>query len=99
MLDNKEELELAKEITEEQFEPIEPISAFRKRIDKLMNEEKELDMLKLERRELEVRLNTLKEKQRIEELKNKLDTHVEVREDGKIWCDDCRKYEDPSHFD
>ena len=88
---NKKELELAQEITEEQFEPIEPISNFRKRIDKLMNEEKEVDMLRLERRELEVRLNKIKEQKRIEELKNKLD--------GKIWCDDCSEWEDPNHFD
>ena len=91
MLDNKDELELAQDITQEQFEPIEPISNFRKRIDKLMNDEKELDMIRLERRELEVRLNTIKEKQRIEELKNKLD--------GKIWCDDCNEWVDPSHFE
>jgi len=91
LLDNREELELAKDITEEQFEPIEPISQFRKRIDKLMNEEKELDMLKLEARELECQLNTIKEKKRIEELKNKLD--------GKIYCDDCHKWVEPSHFD
>ena len=91
MLDNKEELELAKEITEEQFEPIEPISAYRKRFEKLMNEEKQLDMLKLEARELQVRLDTIKEKKRIEDLRNKLD--------GKIFCDDCQKWVDPSHFD
>ena len=91
MINNKDELELAKEITEEQFEPIEPISAFRKRFEKLMNEEKELDMLKLEARELQVRLDKIKEKKRIEDLKNKLD--------GKIYCDDCKTWVYPSHFD
>ena len=91
MLDNEEELERARQITEGDNEPIEVISQYRKRIDKLMNEEKELDMLKLEARELECRLNTIKEKKKIEDLKNKLD--------GKIYCDDCHKWVDPSHFD
>ena len=91
MLDNKEELELAKEITEEQFEPIEPISQYRQRIEKLMNEEKEVELLRLERRELEARLNKIREEKRIEELKNKLD--------GNIYCDDCHKWVEPNHFD
>ena len=91
MLDNREELELAKEITEEQFEPIEPISQFRKRIDKLMNEEKELRMLKLERRELEVQAETLKEKKKIETLRNKLD--------GKHWCEEHKDWFFADHFD
>lgn len=51
----------------------------------------ELELLKEQRKALELQLAIRKEKERIEKLKNKLD--------GKIYCDDCNTWEYPVHFE
>ena len=50
----------------------------------------ELELLREERKALELQLRVKREKDRIEKLKNKLD--------GKVWCDDHKEWVYPEHF-
>lgn len=74
----------------EQYEPIQEIIDHRKKQQEKIKKKLELEKLKSEREDLQLTYNTIKEKQRIEALKNKLD--------GKVFCDDCHKWVYPSHF-
>ena len=67
-------------------EPIEAIKEERK-LEPLKTQ---LLKLEMERKRLELELQIRDEKARIYKAKNLLD--------GKIWCDDCHTWENPSHF-
>ena len=72
-------------------EPIEQISEHRKKRLEIQKKQEALKQLREQRYELELNLNLQKEKARIEKAKNLLD--------GKIFCDDCKKWVYRSHFD
>ena len=72
-------------------EPIQEIIDHRKKKEELRKKEQEASKLETERKELELTLKIRREKERIEKAKNKLD--------GKVFCDDCKKWVYPSHFD
>jgi hypothetical protein len=78
-----------KEIDE--FEPIPQLKNYRKKQAENRLKEEELEMLKAQRKELEIQLNLQKEKARIEKIKNQLD--------GKVYCDDCKTWVYPAHFE
>ena len=89
-----EELERLKEelgLQEEDIETIEPIKEIRQRVAKNREMEDQLKKLQVERKALELKLSLQREKERIEKAKNKLD--------GKIYCDDCKKWVYPEHFE
>lgn len=74
-----------------EIEPIGPINDHRKKQLEKQKKQEELKRLKEERLELELNLSLQKEKARIEKARNLLD--------GKIFCDDCKNWVYPSHFD
>ena len=84
----KQELELTDE--REQEEPLAEIKAYRKKQLENREKEEQLKLLVEERKELELALSLKREKERIEKAKNKLD--------GKVFCDDCKKWVWPDHF-
>lgn len=86
----KQELGLIDEPKEE-YAPIEQIITVRKKRQENAKKQHELDLIKAERKELEIKLNMIKERARLEKVKNQLD--------GKVFCDDCKKWVWPNHFD
>ena len=79
------------DIEREQEESIEPIQKNRTIHQENKKREEEYAILKAERRRLEVQAGIIREKKRIEDLRNELD--------GKVYCDDCHKWVYPEHFD
>ena len=72
-------------------EPIQDIIDHRKKKEENRKKQQEVEKLETERKELELTLKIRREKERIEKAKNLLD--------GKLFCDDCKKWVYPSHFD
>ena len=87
----KEELQLTDSDIHEEIQVIEPIREHRRIKAHNQAMEEELRRVQAERKSLELKLSLRKEKERIERAKNLLD--------GKIYCDDCKKWMWPSHFD
>ena len=86
LIEETEEIE-----TPKHYEAIQEIEDLRKlRRENVMQADK-LNKLREERKQLEIKLNLIKEAKRLEKIKNQLD--------GKIFCDDCKKWVYPSHFD
>lgn len=87
----KEELELSDQDLRQKEDPIGPIEKYRKRMNQNKAMAENLAILRAKRKELQLQLDTRKEKERLEKIKNQLD--------GKIWCDDCHAWFYPSHFE
>lgn len=87
---DEHEIPLADYELDNNAEPIREIIEHRKRQQENRIKEQKLKALQAERKELELKLSLRRERERIEKAKREL---------KKIYCDDCRKWVHPSHFD
>jgi len=87
---DEQEIPLADYELDNNSEPIKEIIEHRKKVQENRIKEQKLKTLIAERKELELKLSLRRERERIEKAKREL---------KKIYCDDCRRWVWPDHFD